>query len=376
MIIVAAVLHFVPPLKFERHAEGASERPQTGSGTCLLFGVAPPHAAAAHPSLLDAHRLESPRRPHHSAQACPAPHLPPETVRTPPSNAALTAAALATCTPRRPHDPTLQPGVRRMARRTPPHASDLGPSGAAWEPLRRRVWPCWQAQGWQAQGWQAQAGTPRRVGLARSEADAGRLLLHTLRGHARPQPAMLAALWPHSPRRHAWLQPTCPCAHHGPYGPPGTRTTPRTAQRPRTTWRRPWASCAGLFPWLYLLNTYCGCTETMALLRSLGWCVAGAWTLTVPKSTGAKKAPPCNHPATALQPPCNHCTYGCNLRYIRSQPPLHTVAASATYGCSLRCIRLQGPRRIGRLFGKGQMARLSEARGCNPMQFRLQPCVV
>ena len=34
-------------------------------------------------------------------------------------------------------------------------------------------------------------------------------------------------------------------------------------------------------------------------------------------------------------------TYGCNLHYLRLQPPLPTVAASTAYGCRLQCLRLQ-----------------------------------
>ena len=62
-------------------------------------------------------------------------------------------------------------------------------------------------------------------------------------------------------------------------------------------------------------------------------------------------------------------TYGCSLHCTRSQPHLHTVAASAAHGCSLLCTRLQPPRLQPPL----HTVAASTAHGCSLHCTRLQP---
>ena len=57
-------------------------------------------------------------------------------------------------------------------------------------------------------------------------------------------------------------------------------------------------------------------------------------------------------------------TYGCSLRHLRSQPLVHTVAASASYGCSLRYLKLQ-PR--------VDTVAASATYGCSIYRLQLQP---
>ena len=42
---------------------------------------------------------------------------------------------------------------------------------------------------------------------------------------------------------------------------------------------------------------------------------------------------------------CRSSCYGCSLRCIQPQPPVHTVAAPVTCGCSPNYMRLQPPAR-------------------------------